>query len=360
LLAAGDAVEFVSYGWDKYGGRIDGSIKLADAKPLLGDYRNIAVRHAAVVLSGRESYNTRHKPLRRPPDDEEDHVFVPGFLSKVGPHRVERVFSRDFGEVDLSKPPVGVGHTTEGSFESALAKFEHTDAPNFMIGRDTRGKLRIIQFIELGRVAAALEHRKGTVETNRWARAQIELVGTSKKTSWLPADKELLDAFTQLVAILHQRCEIPLHRPFPDALIPTGIVWATTKNPRRLSGHWGSAAGWWNHLEVPGNEHWDMGAFRWTPVLRNAQSAVQPSPEPKPTKPPPWFWEWAAWRLGVGEFKPFGSAEPARRPPDAPAQVPDWAWKRLSRLVAAQHAKSPMPPALLHAHAPQQPQTPLH
>ena len=288
-------------------------------------------------------------------------MFVPGFLSKVGPHRVERVFSRDFGEVDLSKPPVGVGHTTECDFESALAKFERVDAPNFLIGRDKRGKLRIIQFIELGRVAAALEHHKDTVETNRWARAQIELVAHSKKSPWLPADKELLDAFTQLVAILHQRCEIPLHRPFPDAMIPTGIVWATQKNPRRLSGHWGSLAGWWNHLEVPGNDHWDMGSFRWTPVLKSAQASVKPSPDATPATLPPWFWEWSAWRLGVGEFKPFGTAAAAHRPPDAPAQVPDWAWKRLARLVAAQHRnKSALPAALLHAHAPQQPQVPMH
>jgi endonuclease YncB( thermonuclease family) len=32
LLAPGDAVEVVSWGWDKYGGRIDGSVKLADGR----------------------------------------------------------------------------------------------------------------------------------------------------------------------------------------------------------------------------------------------------------------------------------------------------------------------------------------
>lgn len=287
-------------------------------------------------------------------------MFEPGFLSTVGAHRVERVAGRDFGDVDLSKPPVGVGHTTECDFESALAKFEHIDAPNFLIGRDKNGKLRIVQFVELGRVAAALEHHTGAVETNRWARAQIELVAFSKKTPWLPADKELLDAFTQLVAILNQRCEIPLHRPFPDAMIPSGITWATQENPRRLAGHWGSLAGWWNHLEVPGNDHWDMGSFRWTPVLKTARATLRPAPEVRPTKPPAWFWEWAAWRMGAGEFKPFGTAEPTHRPPDAPTQVPDWAWQRLAGLVATSHGKkSALPPALLHAHAPEQPQIPL-
>src|SRR6476659_3874421 len=53
-----------------------------------------------------------------------DVVLTPGFLTKVGSIRVERVPAHDFGDVDLSRAPVGVGHTTEGSFESALQKFE--------------------------------------------------------------------------------------------------------------------------------------------------------------------------------------------------------------------------------------------
>jgi endonuclease YncB( thermonuclease family) len=32
LLAVGDTVHVLSYGWDKYGGRIDGSITLPDAR----------------------------------------------------------------------------------------------------------------------------------------------------------------------------------------------------------------------------------------------------------------------------------------------------------------------------------------
>jgi len=32
LVAPGDAVQVVSYGWDKFGGRIDGSISLGDGR----------------------------------------------------------------------------------------------------------------------------------------------------------------------------------------------------------------------------------------------------------------------------------------------------------------------------------------
>jgi len=34
LIAVGDTVELTSYGWDKYGGRIDGKVKLADGRDL--------------------------------------------------------------------------------------------------------------------------------------------------------------------------------------------------------------------------------------------------------------------------------------------------------------------------------------
>lgn len=54
---------------------------------------------------------------------------------------------------------------------------------------------------------------------------------------------------------------------------------------------------------------------------------------------PKWFWSWARWRLGHGEFKPFGPANPAVRPKDAPAKIPQWAWDRLKSL-----GKPPTPP----------------
>lgn len=36
LVAVGDTVKLLSYGWDKYGGRIDGTITLADGRDLVG------------------------------------------------------------------------------------------------------------------------------------------------------------------------------------------------------------------------------------------------------------------------------------------------------------------------------------
>lgn len=62
-----------------------------------------------------------------------------------------------------------------------------------------------------------------------------------------------------------------------------------------------------------------------------------------PTPIPDWFWTWARWYLGRGEFK--GRArEPKLRPNDAPTKIPFWAWARLAVLVGQPTPKPPPPP----------------
>jgi hypothetical protein len=172
--------------------------------------------------------------------------------------------------VTLCRPPVGVGHTIEGSLESGMSVFRsRLTTPHFVVGRDREGKVRIIQLVPLGEMGAALRNLAGGVETNRWARAQVELAGFSKRDPWLP-DADVQRAYAGLMLRLRTVAGIPLTRPFPDELGPG--VWATTTNPRRLSGKWGSTAGWFNHLEVPENDHWDSGALRYRALFANALS----------------------------------------------------------------------------------------
>lgn len=62
---------------------------------------------------------------------------------------------------------------------------------------------------------------------------------------------------------------------------------------------------------------------------------------PKPI--PAWFWVWARWRLGVGEFKAFGPKAKGKRPKvvngqKVPLFIPPWAWRRLIPLARAQKA----------------------
>ncbi len=52
-----------------------------------------------------------------------------------------------------------------------------------------------------------------------------------------------------------------------------------------------------------------------------------------PVPLPRWFWVWARWRLGRGEFKRYGPANRARRPKIAPRIIPAWAWDRLRVLL---------------------------
>jgi GH25 family lysozyme M1 (1,4-beta-N-acetylmuramidase) len=59
-----------------------------------------------------------------------------------------------------------------------------------------------------------------------------------------------------------------------------------------------------------------------------------PGPVPKPA----WFWPWARWRLGVGEFDGLGLNGHVR-PDEAPEDVPSWAFACLEKLVRERKRK---------------------
>lgn len=62
-----------------------------------------------------------------------------------------------------------------------------------------------------------------------------------------------------------------------------------------------------------------------------------------PTPVPSWFWTWARWYLGREEFAGH-ARDPRRRPHDAPATIPFWAWARLAVLVGKPIPTPPPPP----------------
>lgn len=186
-----------------------------------------------------------------------------------GKYPIERIpCPHPDGKVDLSKPPTGVMHTTQGGWDSAMSVFTQHYAPIFLVGPH-----RIAQLVPLGYMAAALEH-DGPTETNRWARAQIEVCGYSK-TSPYSFDAATSETLASLLATLKVEARIPLTRPFPDAMPPGGTnVWARTSFARRHAGVWGKVAGWYGHVEVPENSHWDPGALRWSALLTAAKKQV--------------------------------------------------------------------------------------
>lgn len=193
-----------------------------------------------------------------------------GWLTQIGDYKVERIdVPHTLVRCDATKPPAGVGHTTEGGWSGSLGVFKQHFAPNFMIGRNDSGKVTIAQMVPIGFMAAALNNEEGGKETNRWARVQFELVGFSSLEDWLPGD-EVQHALAQFFKSMKANAGIPMSRPFPDSL--ESRTWATETNPRRISGKWGNTPGWFNHLEVPENDHWDMGAFQWREVFAQANA----------------------------------------------------------------------------------------
>jgi hypothetical protein len=177
------------------------------------------------------------------------------WLTQAERYRVERIACPHPNEpVDMGRPPAGVLHTTEGGWDGSLAVFRKSSAPHFMVGRDRAGKVRLAQLVPLGKLACALENDPGGIETNRWIRAQIELVGYSKQTPWKP-DPKVADVLAALMRTLQAVCQIPLSRPFGDAT--PGGTWATETNSHRQSGFFGSKPGWYGHIDLPENEHWD-------------------------------------------------------------------------------------------------------
>lgn len=186
------------------------------------------------------------------------------WLTKAGRYKIEKIpCPHPTTNVQLSKPPTGVVHTTEGGWDSAMSVFRKHFAPHFLVGAG-----RIAQLVPLGKMAAALENDPGGVETNSLARVQIEVVAFSKETPWLPLPP-VTQALAALLGTLESEAGIPLTRPFPDKMPPK--PWATESFARRRAGKWGKTAGWYGHVEVPENAHWDPGALRWSELLELAK-----------------------------------------------------------------------------------------
>lgn len=178
------------------------------------------------------------------------------------------------GNIDLARPAAGVMHTTEGGWDSGLSVFRVHYSPTFLVGAK-----RIAQLVPLGQMTAALENAAGGVETNRWARVQIEVVGHSKQTPY-SFDAGTTDALASLLATLKVECGIPLTRPYPDVMPPG--PWAVKSFKRRHDGKWGKTAGWFGHVEIPENEHWDPGALDWSALLTVAKTRLPKATARKP------------------------------------------------------------------------------
>jgi hypothetical protein len=241
-----------------------------------------------------------------------------GWVAKAGPYTVERIVCPYAGDnVDLGVPATGVMHTTEGSWAGAMAVFKNHYAPHFLVDQG-----RIAQLVPLGKMASALEHT-GPPETNRWARVQVEVVGYSKENPWLPRPKTL-DALAWLMQTLLGTAAIPLTRPFVDLMPPK--PWATESFVRRHAGKWGKVPGWYGHVEVPGNSHWDPGALDWSTLI---DTAITKHPEPAHKFKP---WEARSLKENQWRERVFGEGSHAGKDPIMPP-YPDAPREYLERAI---------------------------
>jgi hypothetical protein len=191
---------------------------------------------AGVLIHRRE---TQLAHAKRQPGVALNTLWLPG---------AERVPGRDAGVFVAAGPKI-VWHTTEGSsVDGAIGAYRATGSWPHMTFDPHTG--RLVQHIALNRAARALEHPAGTVETNRAHAIQVELVGFAAHTpEWPGADYAR-------IAGLARRIEAAVG-------VPRRKLAGFNTTPHRLAaGTWLRGAGHCGHQHVPGNHHWDPGAFR--------------------------------------------------------------------------------------------------
>lgn len=159
--------------------------------------------------------------------------------------------------------PKIVLHTTEGHrYADALAVYrQHGYWPTGTLTYEN-GRPEAHQHLPYGAAAAALEHRRGTGETNRDnVVAQLEIVGTSVAggpglyVEDFPDD--YLAAIGAWLAHIAANTPAPLVAPYPFGPEARRLAWP----------EWHAAAGILGHAHVPSNNHSDPGALNVARIL---------------------------------------------------------------------------------------------
>lgn len=202
-----------------------------------------------------------------------DHLNIDGWVERIGDFVVERAEIKRPGNrpyFNNSHTRIGVLHTTEGNdVKGAFATLSaNHSAPHFIAGDH-----RILQCRPITKQAAALRSTK-QYNPNTDAALQIEMVGRSKQSLWLPPDTSLAPVVAIMRWATGDPLDIPLTRPVDswlDDCTDVKLPWAVTSNARRtIKNIWPKVAGWYMHMEVPVNNHWDCGALRLREMLQMA------------------------------------------------------------------------------------------
>jgi hypothetical protein len=202
-----------------------------------------------------------------------DHLDLDGWIDRIGPFEVERAEIPRPGNrpyFNNSHTRIGVLHTTEGStVKSAFHTLsEKHSAPHFIAGEN-----RILQCRPITKQAAALLSTQ-QYNPNTDAALQIEMVGFSKQSLWMPPQSSLDPVVAIMRWAVGDPLNVPLKRPVDawlDDCTDVKLPWAVSSNARRQAQNiWPKVTGWYMHMEVPVNNHWDCGALRIREVLAMA------------------------------------------------------------------------------------------
>jgi hypothetical protein len=198
------------------------------------------------------------------------HLADAGWIEKIGEFDVIRKEIPRPGNkpyFNNSHTMIGVLHTTESDTVSSAfhALSASHSAPHFIAGEDS-----IVQCRPITKQAAALLSSP-SYNPNTDAALQIEMVSRSKEKLWMPADSSLRPVIAIMRWASKDPLDIPLQRPvetWVDDCADVPPIWAKSTNKRRLAKEvWPKAKGWYMHLEVPVNNHWDCGALRIREML---------------------------------------------------------------------------------------------
>ena len=164
--------------------------------------------------------------------------------------------------------PRGVLHTTEGtSYSGARSAFAANNSwPHFTITGES-GSPSIYQHLPVSVAARSLEHRTGTVETNRQGSIQIEIVGYAKDA---PAfSKVYLDGVAKLMRWIEANCGVEK---------TCSVTFVIPGHEQRLTDDaWLQYRGWCGHQHVPHNSHEDPGAIDIAYLLNTSVASLDVS-----------------------------------------------------------------------------------
>jgi hypothetical protein len=193
-----------------------------------------------------------------------------GWLTRIGDFAVRKAEiprPKNAHYYNNSHTQLGVLHTTESdTVQSAFVTLRaNHSAPHFIAGEN-----QILQCRPINKQAAALR-AANVYNPNTDAALQIEMVGRSKQSLWLPAEGSLRPVVAIMRWAAGDPLNIPLQRPLDawlDDCSDCKLPWAVSGNSRRLAKNiWPKSKGWYMHMEVPLNNHWDCGALRIREIL---------------------------------------------------------------------------------------------